>query len=765
MQTEFNLMPMIAMRGVVGFPHTVMNIEVARDASLNSISRAMKSDRMLFLATQKDMRQENPSPSDLYEIGIVAKIRQVLKQKDHYFKVLIEGVSRARCIEAVMEDCFVANVEFIDEESISDDETDACMRALVDKYQEYGEVSGKVTPEAMLALKEIKNPTKLADTVALNCVNDVYKKQELLETLDVKKRMMMLMEHLEKEQTLYRLASEINMKTQASIDKSQKEMYLREQMRSIQNALGEDDATEEKMFEQRINELPVAEEMREKLLKELSRLKKLNPQTPDYAVLRTYLDWVTTLPFGVYTTDSDDIDFAQEILERDHFGMQKVKERIIEYLAVLSLKKDMKGPILCLAGPPGVGKTSIAKSVAEALGRKFVRMSLGGVRDEAEIRGHRRTYVGAIPGRIISEIKKAGTMNPVFLLDEIDKMASDFRGDPASAMLEVLDPEINSGFQDHYLDIDFDLSNVLFLTTANDVDSIPRPLYDRMEIIEVSGYTEYEKAEIAKRHLVPKVLEQHGLSVEAVTFLDGTIEKIISGYTAESGVRALEREIASVARKCARKYIKDHEHIDVVPEDVAKYLGPEKFTDSKLPKTPSVGVSVGLAWTAVGGVTMPVEVTVMKGNGSLELTGQLGDVMKESAKTGLSLVRACAQSFGVEQDFHETKDIHIHVPEGAVHKDGPSAGITMVTAMVSALSGRPVRNDIAMTGEITLTGRVLPIGGLKEKSLAAVRAGISKVIIPADNVKDIEEIPEAVRNGVEFFPVSEIKEVLERVLL
>lgn len=765
MHNEINLMPMLAMRGVVGFPHTVMNLEVARDASKNSIDRAMESDRMIFLAAQKDMRMENPAPSDLYETGIVAKIRQVLKLRENVLRVLIEGISRAKCVECVLEDCFVANIETIAEETCMDDETTAYMRALVNKYEEFGEMSNKVTAETVFALKEMDDPCKLADTVALNIVNEVKVKQELLEMTNVKQRMQRLISYIEEEQNIFRISAEISLKTKANIDKSQKEHFLREQMRAIQSTLDEGELSEEEMLEERVKGLPVSDDTREKLLREVSRLKRLSSQSPDYSVLRTYLEWVTALPFGTYTTDNEDIAFAEQILERDHFGMKKVKDRILEYLAVLSLKKDLKGPILCLAGPPGVGKTSIAKSVAEALGRKFVRMSLGGVRDEAEIRGHRRTYIGAIPGRIISNIKLAGTMNPVFLLDEIDKMSGDFRGDPASAMLEVLDPEINSAFQDHYLDIDFDLSNVLFLTTANDVDAIPRPLFDRMEIIDVSGYTAYEKAEIAKKHLIPKILKQHGLSEENAVFLPGAVEKVIAGYTAESGVRSLERELSSIVRKCAREYIAGSTSIQIGADDVAKYLGAEKYTDTKLPKAPTRGVAVGLAWTAFGGVTMPVEVSVMKGGGNLELTGQLGDVMKESAKTGLSLIRARAQEFGVDAAFYENTDIHIHVPEGAVHKDGPSAGITMVTAMVSALSGRAVKNDIAMTGEITLTGRVLPIGGLKEKTLAAVRAGIHKVIIPEDNVKDMNEIPDRIKDEVEYYPVGEIAEVLERVLI
>ena len=549
------------------------------------------------------------------------------------------------------------------------------------------------------------------------------------------------------------------------MDKLQRDSYLREQMNAIQSIIEEDSPKECDEFERKIEKMPVTDAVKEKLIKEVSRLRRLNSSNSDYAVLKTYLETVTELPFGKYTQDNTDIRHAEKILNRDHYGMKLVKERILEYLAVLSLKKEVKGSILCLAGPPGVGKTSIAHSIAEALGRKFVRMSLGGLHDEAEIRGHRRTYVGAIPGRIISNIKLAGTMNPVFLLDEIDKMSSEFRGDPASAMLEVLDSAINNAFQDNYLDIDFDLSNVLFITTANDVDAIPKPLFDRMEVIDVSGYTGFEKTQIAKKHLIPKLLEEHGLTHDALRFEQSAIEAIIEQYTAESGVRTMERTLAKVMRRAAKEFVEGKQRAVVRTSNIKKYLGAPRFVDTKLPQEPSVGTVVGLAWTAYGGVTMPIEVSVMQGGGNLELTGQLGDVMKESAKTGISLIRSCAEELGIAADFHEKSDIHIHIPEGAVPKDGPSAGITMALAVVSALTGEKVRHDIAMTGEITLTGRVLPIGGLKEKTLAAVRGGIYEVIIPRINEKDIEEIPEEIRKKVTFRPVDTFGEVMERALL
>ena len=766
MMEQKQLLPMVAMRGLVGFPFTVMNLEIARDLSKNAVDRAMKGDRLIFLAAQKDMRMERPTQDDIYEIGIIARIRHVLKLKGNVLRVLIEGVSRASMEVLVEEDCFMAGVsEIVEPDEAKSDVEKAFMRTLIATYEELGEVSGgKVMPETVIALREMKSPAKLADTIALNTISGFKEKQEILETVDVLDRMEKLIKFLNEEINIAKLSLDISQKTRTQIDKIQKEHYLREQMRAIQGALEEGEPKEAETFEQKIAALPLGDAVKEKLRRESVRLQNMSQQTPDYSVLRTYLEWVTTLPFGVYTQDNKDLALAEQILEKDHYGMKQVKERILEYLAVLHLKENLKGPILCLTGPPGVGKTSIAKSMAEALGRKFVRMSLGGMRDEAEIRGHRRTYVGAIPGRIVSNIKLAGTMNPVFLLDEIDKIAGDFRGDPASALLEVLDPEINNAFQDHYLDIDFDLSSVLFVTTANDIDAIPRPLYDRMEIIEISGYTLFEKTQIAKRHLIPKLLRQHGLTDAIVKIDDVAIEEVITGYTAESGVRSLERTLSKIMRKAAKEYLGGKKRIFVRKKSVYKYLGTARFEDSKLPKEPMVGVSVGLAWTSIGGVTMPVEVVPMRGSGNLELTGQLGDVMKESAKAGISYIRAHAQQLGVKKDFHENTDLHIHVPEGAVPKDGPSAGITIATAVVSALTEKPVRNDIAMTGEITLTGRVLPIGGLKEKTLAAVRAGIHRVIIPADNEKNLEDIPQEIKKTVEFVPVETFEEVLKEAL-
>ena len=603
--------------------------------------------------------------------------------------------------------------------------------------------------------------------MAVNLLKKVPEKQDLLETFDVYERYEKMIEYVKREIEIANIEQEISNRTRTQIEKQQREMYLREQMRSIQTSLGMDADLEEEVMEiaQKVKDLPVSEETREKLNTEVSRLARMNNQSAEYNVSRTYLETVISLPFGKYTEEEIDLDHVEKVLDEDHYGMKQVKERVIEYLAVRKLKNDMKGPILCLAGPPGVGKTSIASSIAKAIGRKFVRMSLGGVKDEAEIRGHRRTYIGAIPGRIVTSIKQAGTMNPLFLLDEIDKLSNDMRGDPASAMLEVLDPEINNAFQDHYLDIDFDLSSVMFVTTANDVSMIPRPLYDRMEVINLSSYTTYEKEQIAMRHLIPKQLEKNGLTPSILKIEPSAVQEMITGYTSESGVRSLERMIGAVCRKAARKYLGGKKSMIVRASNLHNYLGVPKYSETHMSHEDKVGVVTGLAWTAAGGTTLPVEVCVMQGKGNVELTGQLGDVMKESARTGISLVRSIAPKLGIDEKFYTNKDVHIHVPEGAIPKDGPSAGITMALAVTSALSGRKIRGDFAMTGEVTLTGRVLPIGGLKEKTLAALREGITNVIIPEENLKDKEDFPKEILRKVKFYPVKSFIEVVELCLL
>lgn len=765
---DIEKLPMVALRGLVVFPYTVVNFEVARDISIEALGRAMNGDQRLFLVTQKDMRVEMPTEDDVYQVGVIGKIRHVIKLQGDAVRVLLEGVCRAKIRSCELGDCFMANVEVCERDVEGDSpETEAYMRSLIEVYEQYASVSGKVSQESILALTEVTSPAKLVDTMAVNLLKKVPEKQDLLETFDVYERFEKMIEYVKREIEIASIEQEISSRTRTQIEKQQREMYLREQMRSIQTSLGMDADLEEEVMQiaQKIKELPVSEETREKLNTEVSRLARMNNQSAEYNVSRTYLETVIDLPFGKYTEEEIDLKHVEDVLDADHYGMKQVKERIIEYLAVRKLNNDMKGPILCLAGPPGVGKTSIASSIARAIGRKFVRMSLGGVKDEAEIRGHRRTYIGAIPGRIVTSIKQAGTMNPLFLLDEIDKLSSDVRGDPASAMLEVLDPEINSEFQDHYLDIEFDLSSVMFVTTANDVSMIPRPLYDRMEVIDLSSYTTFEKEQIAVRHLIPKQLEKNGINSSILKIEPSAIQEMISGYTSESGVRSLERVIGSVCRKAARKYLGGKKSMIVRASNLHNYLGVPKYSEARMSHEDKVGVVTGLAWTAAGGTTLPVEVCVMQGKGNVELTGQLGDVMKESARTGISLVRSMASELGIDDKFYTNRDIHIHVPEGAIPKDGPSAGITMALAVTSALTGRKIRGDVAMTGEVTLTGRVLPIGGLKEKTLAALREGITNIIIPEDNLKDKEELPKEVLRKVKFMPVKSFIEVVEICLL
>lgn len=760
-------LPMVALRGLVVFPHTVLNFEAARDVSIKALERAMETDRMVFLAAQRDLRMELPSQEDIYQVGVVARVRHILKLPGDAVRVLIEGLYRAKILEFHQGEYYEVQVENIEEEIPKNERAEAYMRALMERYEEYGSATGNVTQEAIIAISEISSPSKLADTIAVNLMKKTEDKQDILETVDVIERYEKLIRFTDRELNIAAIDREISLRMRKQMEKVQKEHYLREQMRAIQASLGEDERDNEELeqIKKKISALPLPKESVEKLEKEYSRLTRMNSSAPEYNVARTYLEWVTSLPFGEYTEDNLDLERAQRILDEDHYGLKKVKERVIEYLAVCKLKKDMRGPILCFAGPPGVGKTSIAKSIARALGRKFVRMSLGGVKDEAEIRGHRRTYIGAIPGRIVSGVKQAGTMNPLFLLDEIDKMSGDFKGDPASAMLEVLDSEINSEFRDHYLDIEFDLSEVMFVTTANDIGAIPAPLYDRMEVIELSGYTTYEKEQIALRHLIPKQLKENGLTPELLKIDQSALSDMIVGYTGESGVRSLERVIAEACRKGARQYMETGKPVTIRRRNLKKFLGIPRYMDTMVSRENQVGVVNGLAWTSAGGTTLPVEAVAMEGTGKIELTGQLGDVMKESAMTGLSLVRHMAGALQIDEEFYKERDIHVHVPEGAIPKDGPSAGITMALAVTSALTGRKVRCDVAMTGEITLTGRVLPIGGLKEKTLAALRAGIRTIIIPEGNQKDLEEIPRDVKKQVDYRPVASFEQVLELALM
>ena len=764
MNQDLIALPVVPLRGLVAFPYTVLSFEVGRAASLAAVYAAAEGTGEIFLAAQKDAHLEEPGQGDLYEIGVVAKVRQVVRLQNQMARVLVEGQYRARLIRLEKEkEHFEARILPVEQLLERGERSSAYMRLLLESCRNYASISGQIPAETLLALQEIREPERLADTIAFNMLKDLEEKQEVLEILDVLARMERLLSIAQREIQIAGIEYEISEKTKQQLEKLQKESYLREQIRVIQKSLGEDedDTAELERFREIIRELPLAEEEREKLLKEISRLSRLSQQSPDYHVIKTYLEWIVSLPFGKYTEDILDLPHAQKVLDEEHYGMKKVKERILEYLSVLTLKKDMKGPILCFAGPPGVGKTSIARSVANALNRKFVRMSLGGMKDESEIRGHRRTYIGALPGRIASGMKQAGSMNPVFLLDEIDKLSSDYRGDPASAMLEVLDGETNHDFRDNYLDIGLDLSQVLFIATANDAQSIPPALYDRMEVIELSSYTPYEKEQIAKKHLIPKQIAQNGMSDKMLKIQPAALKRMIVEYTSESGVRALERQIAKICRKAAKRYLEEGRQIVAGKKNLEDFLGKPHFLETNLPRRGDVGIAIGLAWTASGGVTLPIEVCVMEGSGELELTGQLGDVMKESARTAITVVRSKAEQLGIHANFHKEKDLHIHVPEGAIPKDGPSAGITMTLAVASALLNRKVRGDFAMTGEVTLTGRVLAIGGLREKVFAAVRAGLKNVIIPKDNEADLEEIPQEVRGKVRFWPVREIEEVFQ----
>lgn len=761
--------PLLPLRGLSIFPYMVLHFDVGREKSVRALEEAMINDQLIFLVTQREAQTDFPSSEDFYEVGTISKVKQLLKLPGDTIRVLVEGVSRARVEEVISEEqFFLVDVTELKEIEIEmDSELEALKRSILDVFDEYVKANSKIAPETLVTVSEIEDISRFADVVASNLAIKIEDKQDILASFDVKERMELIYEIISKELEILEIERKINSRVRKQIDKSQREYYLREQLKAIQKELGEKEGFGEDIdqYREKLEKLELPEEVQTKIEKELDRLSKLSQGSPEAGVIRTYLDWIFDLPWNEATDDNLDIKHARKVLEDEHYGLKKVKERVLEYLALRQLSKSMKGPILCLVGPPGVGKTSIAKSIAKAMGRKFVRMSLGGVRDEAEIRGHRRTYIGAIPGRIIYSIKQAGTRNPLFLLDEIDKMSNDFRGDPASAMLEVLDPEQNKDFRDHYLELPFDLSKVMFLTTANSLDTIPGPLRDRMEIIHISGYTEEEKLHIALRHLVPKQIEEHSLKLDNIQMSEATVRAIINGYTRESGVRGLERQIASVIRKAATQIVEHNKDVvKITPANLEKFLGIPRFRYDRINQRNEIGVVTGLAWTAVGGDTLFIEVSVMPGTGKLELTGQLGDVMKESARAGLSYIRSKCEEFNIDKDFTKNTDIHIHVPEGATPKDGPSAGITMTTAMISALTKTPVYKDVAMTGEVTLRGRVLPIGGLKEKVLAANRAGIRKVIIPIENEKDIEEIPQNVSKKIEFVLASNMDEVLQHAL-
>jgi len=767
---DYREIPMLPLRGVLVFPYTVIHLDVGRKKSINAIEEAMLGNKEIFLATQKEAQNDDPDEEDIYEVGTVAEIKQILKMPGGTMRVLVEGICRAKVLNYIHSDAFIKVVieEYRSEVTEKSAELEALTRTLVYQFEQYVRMSKKIPPETVASVVGIEEPARLADVIASHLGLRINEKQAILEALDITKRLNALCDILAKEMEVLELERKINIRVRKQMEKTQKEYYLREQMKAIQKELGEKDerTAEVEDLREKIKKANLPAEALEKVNKELERLEKMPPMVAEAVVVRNYLDWVLSLPWSIETRDRLDLDLAEKILNEDHYGLEKPKERILEYLAIRKLAKKMKGPILCLVGPPGVGKTSLGKSVARALGRKFIRMSLGGVRDEAEIRGHRRTYVGSMPGRVLQGMKQAGSRNPVFLLDEIDKMTTDFRGDPASALLEVLDPEQNSTFSDHYLETPFDLSKVMFITTANSIYNIPRPLLDRMEVIDLSSYTEEDKVPIALDYLVPKQVKEHGLKESNISFTEGAIRKIIREYTREAGVRSLERQIASICRKVAREVVKDKTtYVNVTANNINKYLGVEKFHYGAAETESQVGVTTGLAWTETGGDILSIEVALVRGKGKLMLTGKLGDVMKESAQAGLTYVRSKTEELGIPKEMVEEYDIHIHIPEGAIPKDGPSAGITMATSLASAMSGRPVRNDIAMTGEITLRGRVLPIGGLKEKSLAAHRAGINTIILPQENKKDLEDIPAQIRKKMKFVLVGHMDEVLAEALV
>ena len=768
--SEYRELPMLPLRGLLVFPYTVIHLDVGRKKSINAIEEAMLGSKEIFLATQKEAQNDDPTENDIYVVGTIAEIKQILKMPGGTMRVLVEGICRARVVQYQDGDEYI-NVlleEFKNETAHKNSELEALTRTLIYQFEQYVRMSKKIPPETVATVVTIEEPGRLADVIASHLSLRINEKQSILEALDISARLNILCDILAREMEVLELERKINIRVRKQMEKTQKEYYLREQMKAIQKELGEKDerAAEVEELRQKIKEAQLPPEAFEKVNKELERLERMPAMAAEGVVVRNYLDWVLSLPWSKETRDRLDLDQAEKILDEDHYGLEKPKERILEYLAIRKLAKKMKGPILCLVGPPGVGKTSLGKSVARSLGRNFVRMSLGGVRDEAEIRGHRRTYIGSMPGQVLQSIKKSGSRNPVFLLDEIDKMTADFRGDPASALLEVLDPEQNNTFTDHYLEIPFDLSKVMFITTANSVYNIPRPLLDRMEVIELSSYTEEDKMPIAMDYLIPKQIKEHGLKRKNIQFSEDAVRKIIREYTREAGVRNLERQIASICRKVAREVVKNKDlSVKVEADSVKKYLGTEKFRYGRAEKDHQVGVTTGLAWTETGGDILSIEVALIKGKGKLTLTGKLGDVMKESAQAGLTYVRSKAEELGISQEVLENYDIHIHVPEGAIPKDGPSAGITMATSLASAMSGRKVRSDVAMTGEITLRGRVLPIGGLKEKSLAAHRAGIYTIVLPAENEKDLEDVPAQIKNVMNFVLVSHMDEVLAQALL
>ncbi|MFO0997138.1 MAG: endopeptidase La [Alphaproteobacteria bacterium] len=761
------LYPVLPLRDIVVFPHMIVPLFVGREKSVRALEDVMKDDKQILLVTQKNAAQDDPTPADIYSVGTIGTVLQLLKLPDGTVKVLVEGSKRSRLTRyAENQNFFQAFAEPLEEAAGDSRELEALARSVVSQFEQYVKLNRKIPPEVLVSVNQIDNPSKLADTIASHLTLKIAEKQELLEAISTQERLEKIYAFMEGEIGVLQVEKRIRNRVKRQMEKTQREYYLNEQLKAIQKELGEgeDGRDEVAEIEERIKNTKLSKEAREKAQAEVKKLRTMSPMSAEATVVRNYLDWLLSIPWHKRTKVKRDIKHAEKILNHDHFGLEKVKERILEYLAVQLRTRKVKGPILCLVGPPGVGKTSLGKSVARATGRNFVRMSLGGVRDEAEVRGHRRTYIGSMPGKVIQGMKKAKSSNPLFLLDEVDKLGADWRGDPSSALLEVLDPEQNSTFQDHYLEVEYDLSDVMFVTTANTL-RMPQPLLDRMEIIRIPGYTEDEKVEIAKRHLLPKQLESHGLKKGELEVTDSALTDLIRYYTREAGVRNLEREIANLARKAVKEIVaKKTAKIRITGRNLGKFAGVQRYRFGAVEAEDLVGVATGLAWTEVGGELLSIEAATLPGKGKMTITGKLGDVMQESVQAANSYVRARSPSFGIKPTLFDKKDIHVHVPEGATPKDGPSAGIAMISAIVSVLTGIPVRKDVAMTGEITLRGRVLPIGGLKEKLLAALRGGIRKVLIPKENEKDLADIPDNVKRGLEIVTVTTADEVLDHAL-
>ena len=767
--TKSNNLPVLPLRNIVVFPNMVVPLFVGRDKSINALEQVMDKDQELLFLSQKNSDVDDPSETDLYEIGTKGKILQLLKLPDGTVKVLVEGIARCKVKNIKFSSDFVnAEIEELPKNEKISDTIKALGRSVVSKYETYANINNKTSSEVLTSVKDIENEDKLADTVASQIAINIQEKQKILEEVDLEKRLNMILSYIEGELSVLQVEKKIRRRVKNQMEKTQKEYYLNEQMKAIQKELedGEGGASEDiAELNEKINKTKLSKEAKEKALNELKKLKQMSPMSAEATVVRNYLDWLLDIPWGKKKRIKKDINKSQEILDKDHYGLEKVKDRITEYLAVQNRSSKVKGPILCLVGPPGVGKTSLGKSIASATGREFIRMSLGGVRDEAEIRGHRRTYIGSMPGRIIQALKKVKTSNPIFLLDEIDKLGQDFRGDPASALLEVLDPEQNNAFNDHYLEVDYDLSQVMFVTTANTMN-IPGPLLDRMEIIRIAGYTEEEKLEIAKRHLIEKVKENNALTDKEFKISDDVIRSVIQNYTREAGVRNLERELNSLGRKAVKEISQNKsDSLNVSSDNISDYLGVKKFRYGKKENDDLIGVVTGLAWTQVGGDILNVEAVMVPGQGKIRTTGKLGDVMKESIDAASSFVRSRAVNYGIEPPIFQRKDIHVHVPEGATPKEGPSAGVAMIIAIISVMAGIPVKNDVAMTGEMSLRGRVLPIGGLKEKLLAALRSGIKTVLVPSDNDRELSEVPDNIKDKLDIKLVSTIDEALELALV